>query len=449
MAGDGGRRADLRPPAEVSRISRRLEEAGFSTWAVGGAVRDALAGRTPGDWDLTTAARPGEIRRLFRRTFPIGIEHGTVGVLGKDGKLYEVTTFRRDVESFGRKARVSFSDTVEEDLERRDFTINAVAWHPGTGEIRDPHDGGRDLREGVLRTVGEPAERFREDRLRVLRALRFAGRFGMRIDPPTWKAALAAVPALPELSHERVREELFKVLRELRRPSDSLRLYERSGALAMLYPELHAAVGAPFAGGADLWSHLLRTADFVSPRHPLVRFAALLHGAAGEDAESPQAESPYPGAAAAVAARKLLQRLRSSNAETDLVSHLVAQHGSLPSLDAPAPDWRRWLRRVGRDYARDLLRLEIAHVRARAEEASAAPDAGRMTRAGQVLRERSPLQVSELAIDGSDLRALGIPAGPLYGEILRGLLEDVTDDPALNEREALLARVRDGLDRSW
>ncbi|MDQ3388261.1 MAG: hypothetical protein M3483_02030, partial [Gemmatimonadota bacterium] len=160
--------------------------------------------------------------------------------------------------------------------------------------------------------------------------------------------------------------------------------------------------------------------------------------------------SPYPAAAAAAAAaRKLLQRLRSSNAETDLVSHLVAQHDSLPSLDAPAPDWRRWLRLVGREYARDLLRLEIAHARARAEEASAAPETGRMRRAGQALRERSPSQVSELVIDGSDLRALGIPAGPLYGEILRGLLEDVTDDPALNERAALLARVRDGLDRSW
>src|SRR5690606_27017200 len=170
---------DLRPPGAVRWIARRLESAGFETWAVGGAVRDALRGEHPGDWDLATAARPGDVRRLFRRTVPIGIEHGTVGVLGKDGHLYEVTTFRRDVETFGRRARVAFADTLDEDLGRRDFTINAVAWHPLRGALHDPHGGVRDLREGVLRTVGDAAARFAEDRLRVLRALRFAGRFDL------------------------------------------------------------------------------------------------------------------------------------------------------------------------------------------------------------------------------------------------------------------------------
>ncbi|HEV2132552.1 MAG TPA: polynucleotide adenylyltransferase, partial [Longimicrobiaceae bacterium] len=151
-------RRELEPPHEVRRIARRLEEAGHATWTVGGAVRDALAGIPPGDWDLTTAARPGEVQRLFRRTVPIGVEHGTVGVLGKDGHLYEVTTFRRDVETFGRRARVAFADTLEEDLERRDFTINAVAWHPLTREVRDPHGGVPALRAGLLRTVGEAEE---------------------------------------------------------------------------------------------------------------------------------------------------------------------------------------------------------------------------------------------------------------------------------------------------
>ena len=256
-----GERPDLAPPPDVVRIARRLEESGFSTWAVGGAVRDALAGRRPADWDLATAARPGDVRRLFRRTVPVGIEHGTVGVLGRDGRMYEVTTFRRDVETFGRKARVSFSDTVEEDLERRDFTINAVAWHPLTREVRDPHGGAGDLCAGVLRTVGEPAERFREDRLRVLRALRFAGRFGLRVDAGTWAAARDTAPHLPELSAERVREELFKTLREVARPSESLRLYQGCGALASLYPELERCVGAEDRGGEDVWSHLLRAMD--------------------------------------------------------------------------------------------------------------------------------------------------------------------------------------------
>jgi tRNA nucleotidyltransferase (CCA-adding enzyme) len=443
----GEGRPDLRAPQEVVRIARRLEEAGYSTWAVGGAVRDALAGRRPGDWDLTTAARPGEVRRLFKRTVPVGIEHGTVGVLGRDGRLYEVTTFRRDVETFGRKARVSFSDTLEEDLERRDFTINAVAWHPLTREVRDPHGGGRDLRDEVLRTVGDPAERFREDRLRVLRALRFAGRFGLRIDPATWAAARAAAPAVADLSAERVREELFKVLKEVGRPSDTLRLYRESGVLGVLYPELDRCAGAEDVGREDVWTHLLEVADQVPRRHLLVRLAALLHDV-GKPLVARQ-EGGFPGhaAAGAAAARALLRRIKCSNAETDLVVHLVAQHSDVPGEGAAPPELRRWLRRVGKGFVRDLLRLRIADCRARAEEspALASFSPARIRAIRRAIRERAPLEVSDLAIGGAELRGLGIPPGPLYGEILRDLLERVTDDPSLNERETLLEMVREKL----
>jgi tRNA nucleotidyltransferase (CCA-adding enzyme) len=438
-------RPDLRAPQEVVRIARRLEEAGFSTWAVGGAVRDALSGRRPGDWDLTTAARPGNVRRLFRRTVPVGIEHGTVGVLGKDGRMYEVTTFRRDVETFGRKARVSFSDTVEEDLERRDFTINAVAWHPLTREVRDPHGGIRDLRDRVLRTVGDPTERFREDRLRVLRALRFAGRFGLRIALSTWEAARATAPALTELSAERVREEIFKVLKEVKRPSDTLRLYRESGALGVLYPELDRCAGAEDVGEEDVWTHLLEAVDQVPRRHLLVRLAALLHDV-GKPLV-PRADGRFPGhaEAGAAAARNLLRRIKCSNAETDRVVHLVAQHSGVPGADASAPELRRWLRRVGKEFVRDLLRLRIADCRARAEVspslASFTP--ARVHAIRGAMRERAPLEISDLAIGGAELRALGIPPGPLYGEILRELLERVMDDPSLNERERLLGMVRE------
>ncbi len=439
-------RPDLRPPYDVVRIARRLEEAGFSAWAVGGAVRDALAGHRPGDWDLTTSARPGDVRRLFRRTVPVGIEHGTVGVIGKDGRMYEVTTFRRDVETDGRRAKVSFSDTVEEDLERRDFTFNAVAWHPLTREVRDPHGGMGDLRRGVLRTVGDPAERFREDRLRVLRALRFAGRFGLRIDPATWEAARATAPHLQELSAERVRDELFKVFREVERPSDSLRPYQGAGVLAVLYPELERCVGAPDDSGEDVWSHLLRTVDEVPRSRVIVRLAALLHDI-GKPLVPRSADGGFPrhAAAGAAAARELLRRLRCSNAEIDTATHLVAQHADLPAADAPLPEWRRWLRRVGPEHARDLLRLRIAGCRARAAAApgSVAFDRARLAAARRVLRERAPTGVGDLAIGGEELRALGLPPGPLYGEVLRELLERVTDDPSLNRRETLLEMVRE------
>jgi tRNA nucleotidyltransferase (CCA-adding enzyme) len=447
VTADAAPRADLHPPHEVIRIARRLEEAGYSTWTVGGAVRDALAGRRHmGDWDLTTAARPGDVRRLFRRTVPVGIEHGTVGVVGGDGRMYEVTTFRRDVETDGRHAKVSFSDTVEEDLTRRDFTINAVAWHPLTRELRDPHGGRDDLRRGVLRTVGEPAERFREDRLRVLRGLRFAGRFGLRVDPATWEAAREAAPHLPLLSAERVREELLKLLREVERPSASLRLYRECGALASLYPELERCVGAPDGTGEDVWSHLLRTVDEVPRARPLLRLAALLHDAGKPLVEpGPDGDFPRHAEAGAAAARALLRRIRCSNAEIDTVTHLVAQHAGIPAAGAPMPEWRRWLRRVGPEHARDLLRLCVASCRARAaaSPASAAPDRARLAAARRVMRDRAATGIGDLAVGGAELRGLGLPPGPLYGEVLKWLLEQVTDAPELNERETLLRMVRE------
>ena len=362
--------------------------------------------------------------------------------MGRDRHLYEVTTFRRDVETDGRHATVSFSDTVEEDLQRRDFTINAVAWHPLTHELRDPHHGAADLRDGILRTVGDARERFREDRLRVLRALRFAGRFDMRIDPATWEAAREAAPELPLLSAERVREELLKVLRGVKRPSDSLRLYERSGALAALYPELQACVGVRDGDGdEDVWTHLVRTVDASGPK-PHLRLAGLLHDVGKPPTRMEiggRVEFPDHAAAGAALTLRLMTRLKFSNAERDQAVHLVAQHEDLPAHDAPGPEVRRWLRRVGRAYVHDLLRLETANAKGRAH-----PDPARVRqaealrrRADAVMREGAALEIGDLAIGGAELRALGIAAGPRMGEILRELLERVTDDPSLNTQDAL------------
>jgi tRNA nucleotidyltransferase/poly(A) polymerase len=426
---------DLHPPADVLWIARRLRDAGFDTWTVGGAVRDALAGGRPDEWDLTTAARPRDVQRLFRRTVPVGVAHGTVGVLGKDGRLYEVTTFRRDVETDGRHARVIFADRVDDDLQRRDFTINAVAWHPVTRELRDPHGGVPDLRAGILRTVGDPAERFREDRLRVLRALRFAGRFGLRIDPATWHAAREAAPELVHLSAERVREELMKVLRQVEPPSVSLRLYAGCGALAHLYPELQACVGVA-DGDADVWTHLLRVVDELPKHRTSLRLAALLHdvGKAADPADH--------ASAGAALAHRLMKRLKFSNAEIDRAVHLVAQHSDFPPPDAPAPELRRWLRRIGRDYVNDLFRLRIADLRARSADDPRLEAANALwRRVRRELGREAPLEIGDLAIGGAELRALGLSPGPLYGEILRDLLERVTDDPSLNDRETLMRMV--------
>ena len=469
---------DLNPPRAVREIARRLEDAGYETWAVGGAVRDAILGLPAGDWDLATRARPWEVRRLFRRTVPIGIKHGTVGVLIGDA-LYEVTTFRRDVETFGRHATVEFADTIEEDLSRRDFTCNALAWHPLTGELRDPYLGLQDLQAGRLRTVGEPAERFAEDYLRVLRALRFAGHFELAIDPATWSALVAATPNLPRLSAERIREELWKIFTKTPRASRALSLYAASGALAVLIPELDRTVGvgsgldaqgageggraagmpsdvrrtasAPVHGALDgppldAWTRSLLAVDALPTTRPLLRMAALLHAVGMPAARTRDLRGGwrYTGheAQGARIAEDIMRRLRSSNADTARVRRLVAHQSDFFPPDAPPAGVRRWLRDIGVDLVYDLFRLRFALCRAGGGGAGSADLVARWRKMHRILLEHPVLDTSGLAIDGRDLKALGLEPGPRFGEILRALVDAVIEDPTLNTRESLLEWVR-------
>ncbi|MGE0159376.1 MAG: CCA tRNA nucleotidyltransferase [Gemmatimonadales bacterium] len=413
-----------RAPDAVRWIARKLEDAGHETWAVGGAVRDALLGAPSGDWDLTTRARPQDVRAIFRRTVPIGIEHGTVGVM-KDGTLYEVTTFRRDVETDGRHAVVAFADTLEEDLSRRDFTINAVAWHPLREVLADPFGGVADMERRVLRTVGEPGERFREDYLRILRALRFAGIFALAIDPPTWEALRAMTPHLRKLSAERIRDELVKVLDADPAPGRALGLYAESGALDVLYPELAALRDRRTPSGADLWTLAVATVVELPAGRPLMRLAALLK------------DVPRADAAA------LLLRSRFSNAQVDETAYRAAAP-PLPEPGAEASRYRRWLSRAGPhrlsavarlDLARALAERRLGHVD-RVDSVVASWREAKKARAGS-----PPLSVGDLALDGRGLIALGLSPGPHFGRIFEELLDWVLEDPSRNERQRLEQRA--------
>jgi tRNA nucleotidyltransferase (CCA-adding enzyme) len=194
-------------PDEVLEIARTLESAGYEAWCVGGALRDALLGHPHSDYDFATSATPAQVMTLFRHTAPVGEKYGTVGVLDRRRVLHEVTTFRRDVTTDGRHAVVAYGVSLDEDLARRDFTINAIAYHPLRREWHDPFGGRSDLDRRIVRAVGDPTQRFREDYLRILRCLRFAARCGFAIEPATWAAAVEAGPGLAQLSAERVRDE--------------------------------------------------------------------------------------------------------------------------------------------------------------------------------------------------------------------------------------------------
>ena len=385
-------RTTMDVPAQVVAILQRLEDAGYETWCVGGAVRDALLGNSQQDVDLATAAPPTVVRKLFRRTVPVGIEHGTVGVLDDDGVLHEVTTFRRDVTTDGRHAIVEFGVSLDDDLARRDFTINAIAYHPVRHAWRDPFGGRDDLARGVVRAVGNPQERFHEDRLRILRALRFAARFDFVIDDATMAAARIEAPLTGHLSAERVRDEWTKGLATAGSLDRFAELWRSSGIADVWLPELHATADASgrSAGDTDRDDVVQLTARYCRPVSPALR------------------------------------RLRYSNAE--IARGEAIDRGPVRPVSASPRDVRHWMATVGRaadDHARhaswagndeDHWIDEMAAIRNRGEATSR----------------------GELAVSGSDLIGAGVASGPSLGATLARLLDAVLDDPSLNTRERLL-----------
>lgn len=409
-------------PQAVHWIIRELDKAGHETWAVGGAVRDMLLGRPSGDWDLATSAHPEQVQKVFRRTVPLGVEHGTVGVLSRDGTLYEVTTFRRDVETDGRHAVVSFADTIEEDLARRDFTINAVAWHPLRESLVDPFGGVGDLQERVLRTVGVPEERFREDYLRILRALRFAGLFNLEFEQQTWTSLSALVSHLKSLSIERVRDELLKVLATDSSPGRALELYAESGAVSVLYPEL-LGLRALSDGreGSTRWTLSLSAVEELPVGRPMLRLTALL------------CELPPHDVGA------FLIRLRFSNAMIAETTRLVGS-SPFPPPEADGWTWRRWLATIGPECVPALARIGLARARARYSLGMGDDReslVGSWRRAKAVRFQGPPLAVSDLALDGRGLISIGLKPGPHFAQILDGLLDWVLEDPERNRHDLL------------
>jgi len=424
----------LRPPRPVLDIARALEAAGHEVWAVGGAVRDALLGQMHLDWDLATSATPDQVRQVFgrARTIPVGIVFGTVGVLDDKGTMHEVTTFRRDVRTDGRHAEVEFGASLEEDLARRDFTVNAIAYSPTREVLADPFGGRVDLKKGLIRSVGEAAERMREDRLRALRAIRFAARFQFEIDPSTWQALKDSAPHLTRLSAERVRQELEKTMEQVARPSEALRMWKDSGALAVLVPELVEADESVRAVDCAARPSLSRR-----PGRRLTRMAVLFSGL-----------SP-------VVAYRAAMRLRFSKSDAQWIAAVAERWHELGDamtralMSGGEPDasaGRRWVATIGRPMLHGFFRVASARWAARRSvNAGSAPTAQALHslyRRSLRTALRDPVDLRDLAIDGDDLRQAGVAPGPELGKILTALLELVLRDPAHNTRERLLAEAQ-------
>ena len=424
----------LRPTRSVLDIARRLEAAGFEAWCVGGAIRDALLGGHPLDWDLATPAHPEQVREIFgrKRTIPVGIEFGTVSVLDAAGIAHEITTFRRDVKTDGRHAEVEFGVSLDDDLARRDFTINAIAYRPHTEELRDPFDGRGDIERRLVRAVGDAEQRMREDRLRALRAIRFAARFHFVIEPSTLGAIRSSAPYLTRLSAERVQQEMVKTMEQVERPGAAFRLWRETGALAVLVPSL-AHVDDVALATLDCLPRASERGRAL-PQRTSNRLAALF------------LDVPAP------TVRTALTALRFSKHETAWATAIVERWTSLGAelssvLRARQPtdeEVRRWLSRLGRLQAGALLRVAQARWSAMRATGMAAPSDAAVRSLHRRMRRslyRDPIELADLQVGGDDLRRAGIRAGPIYAKILHALLELVLADPARNTPEALLAEV--------
>ncbi len=436
----------LRVPKDVAGIVERLAKAGFEAFLVGGCVRDVLRGGEPRDWDVATSALPGEVQRIFPHSLYTN-RFGTVGVRVRDREI-QVTTYRLE-DDYGDRRRpdaVAFTDSLLADLSRRDFTMNAMAWRPaGEGELVDPFGGRSDLERRLIRAVGDPDERFAEDALRMLRAVRFATVLGFDIEAATAEAVTRNAHLAATLSGERIQQELVKIL-AVARPSVGFRLLDDLGLLAVICPELEECKRIPQdkAVAQDVLEHSLITLDATPPGDLVLRLAGLLHdiGKPETFADGHFHQHEFVGE---VKARAILRRWKFPKHVIDQVAHLIRHHMFWYQTEWSGSAVRRFVRKVGLGVIPALFALR------RADNIGSGARSPRMyaledlwQRVQEEIAQATAFSKRDLAIDGHDvMRELGVPQSPEVGRIMDALFEQVTDDPALNDRDTLLRLGRE------
>jgi len=438
-------------PKEIKDLTLKLENAGFEAFIVGGCVRDLLIGKTPKDWDITTNATPEEIQNIFPESFYENT-FGTVGVKFEETedetlKVVEVTPYR--IESSYSNNRhpdeVKFSQKLEDDLKRRDFTMNAIAYSVSKRELIDLYDGRQAIKDKMVIAVGEPAERFKEDSLRILRAVRFASQHGFAISHETMTAMMENVHLLSNISAERIRDEFLKILMS-NEPMTGIVLAQKLGILKYIIPELEEGIGVEQNGSHiyDVWEHNLRTmghaADKDWPLH--IRLSGLLHDI-GKPAtrEWVKEKNDYTfyghEVVGARMAKKICEKLRLSNDLTEKVTKLVRHHMFFADPDAITHSAvRRLVARVGKENVWDLVDLRICD---RIGMGRPKEEPYRLRKYESMIEEvmRDPVSVSMLKIDGNRFVEMGYKPGREMGWVLHALLEEVLDDPTKNTEEYL------------
>ena len=435
-------------PEKVNFIIDTLQKHGFEGYAVGGCVRDAMLSRVPQDWDITTSAKPEQVKALFRHTIDTGIQHGTVTVM-KDHVGYEVTTYRIDgeYEDARHPRSVSFTSNLVEDLKRRDFTINAMAYNDRLGLV-DEFDGISDLENKVIRCVGEPKERFGEDALRILRAVRFSAQLGFGIDEKTKEAMKELAPNLEKISAERIQVELVKLL--VSDHPDYLRTAYETGITAVVLPEFDAAMKCEQNNPVHIYTvgeHTLRGLLNVE-NDKVLRLAILFHDLGKvrmcEESEEDVFRSYGHPEVGSEMAREIMRRLKFDNDTTDKVKKLVLEHdGRIKNKPKYA---RRAVSRIGKELFPYFLKMRRADILAQNPkiQAERLEDLDVLQKLyEEILEKGEAVSVKELAIDGKDLLEAGVAQGKQIGEILGSLLDLVLEEPEKNSKKILLKYVEE------
>ena len=437
----------IQVPEKANQVISVLTEAGFEAYVVGGCVRDAILGRTASDWDITTNARPEQVKALFPRTVDTGLQHGTVTVLqGKEG--FEVTTYRIDGEYLdGRHPeQVTFTPSLLEDLKRRDFTINAMAYNDKEGLV-DAFDGLGDLERGQIRCVGNPGERFTEDALRILRAVRFSAQLGFGIEEKTRAALSEFAPRLSKVSAERIQTELVKLL--VSPHPEVFRTVWETGISAVILPEFDRCMETGQNNPHHCWSvgeHTLHALPFVEAQKTL-RLAVLLHDIGKPLTRTTDAEGidHFYGHAekGAELAGRIMRRLKFDNDTRKRVVKLVQTHDDLQT-GTTQRSVRRAVHRIGAEVFPDYLKIRRADIMAQNPEVRE-EKLGKLAEVEavyqRILEEQNCLSLKDLAVTGKDLIEAGIEPGPELGRILNELLELVIEHPEYNTKEYLLERI--------
>ncbi len=449
---------EIRPsqiPLEVVRVTEGLEKAGFEAWIVGGCVRDLFLGRQPKDWDITTNATPEDIQATFPHTFYTN-DFGTVGVVNDDAsderlKVVEVTPYRLEgkYSDARRPDSVVFSQRIEDDLKRRDFTINALAYSPSKGQLLDLYDGIKDMGGRWIRAVGEPKARFEEDALRIMRAVRLLAELDFTLEPQTEVALTETAPQLEKISKERIRDEFVRIL-ESSQPMKALVLSHKLGILRYIAPEIEEGIGIEQnqAHSFDVFEHNLRAAQHAADKEwtLLVRLSALLHDVGKPKSRRWSDEKrdwTFHGhdVVGARMAKKMLENLKFPRETIDKATNLVRWHMFFSDPDkVTLSAVRRIVANVGPEHIWDLINLRICD-RIGTGRPKEQPFRLRKYQAMIEQAMRDPISVGMLKIDGRKIMELGQKPGPRIGWTLHALLEEVLENPEKNTAEYLESRA--------